>query len=209
MSGRIERCGQRKRRCLRYSVCRGGGDPLVECIARSSQSFPSGHASTAFCGLIFLAVGFSSRTFHSYLLIVRSQLYIHKVWNYRNIGLFPYVMQMLCFALASYIGEWKVNPVSLQTHWYSLFAGITRITDNRHHATDVLSGAILGTVVAIIGVSLRCRSLLLIGRSTHLVSIHDSFIQTIDPIGSGKRINDGLNTAMRIILFSPASISGN
>ncbi|CAF0761073.1 unnamed protein product [Adineta steineri] len=77
------------------------------------QSFPSGHSSSAFCGLIFLA------------------LYIHKVWNYRNIGLFPYVMEMLCFALAAYIG-------------------ITRITDNRHHATDVLSGAILGTVVAII-----------------------------------------------------------
>jgi phosphatidate phosphatase len=77
------------------------------------QSFPSGHASSAFCGLIFLA------------------LYIHKVWNYRNMGLFPYVIQMLCFALAAYIG-------------------ITRITDNRHHATDVLGGAILGTFVAII-----------------------------------------------------------
>ncbi|CAF1093839.1 unnamed protein product [Adineta ricciae] len=77
------------------------------------QSFPSGHSSSAFCGLIFLA------------------LYIHRVWNYRNIGLLPYVMEMLCFALAAYIG-------------------ITRITDNRHHATDVLSGAILGTVVAVI-----------------------------------------------------------
>ncbi|CAF1089501.1 unnamed protein product [Rotaria sordida] len=78
------------------------------------QSFPSGHASSAFCGLIFLA------------------LYVHKVWNYRNFGLFPYLMKMGCFALAAYIG-------------------ITRITDNRHHATDVLSGAILGTVVAFIG----------------------------------------------------------
>ncbi|CAF1012144.1 unnamed protein product [Rotaria sp. Silwood1] len=77
------------------------------------QSFPSGHASSAFCGLIFLA------------------FYIHKVWNYRNFGLFPYLMEMGCFALASYIG-------------------ITRITDNRHHATDVLGGAILGTTVAFI-----------------------------------------------------------
>ncbi|CAF1314249.1 unnamed protein product [Rotaria sp. Silwood1] len=81
------------------------------------QSFPSGHASLSFYGLMFLA------------------LYIHKVWNYRNIGLFPYVMEMLCFALASYIG-------------------ITRITDNRHHPTDVLGGAILGTVVATI--AFRC-----------------------------------------------------
>ncbi|CAF4279531.1 unnamed protein product, partial [Rotaria sordida] len=38
---------------------------------------------------------------------------------------------MICFAVASYIG-------------------ITRITDNRHHPTDVLSGAILGTVMATI-----------------------------------------------------------
>ena len=34
-------------------------------------------------------------------------------------------------------------------------AGITRITDNRHHPTDVLSGAILGTVIAIIAVRRR------------------------------------------------------
>ncbi|CAF4675051.1 unnamed protein product [Rotaria sp. Silwood1] len=85
------------------------------------QSFPSGHASTAFCGLIFLA------------------FYIHKVWNYRNIGLFPYIIEMISFALASYIG-------------------ITRITDNRHHGTDVLSGAILGTAIAIIAFHYMVRS---------------------------------------------------
>jgi phosphatidate phosphatase len=85
------------------------------------QSFPSGHASTAFCGLIFLA------------------LYIHKVWNYRNMGLFPYVAEMLCFALAAYIG-------------------ITRITDNRHHPTDVLGGAILGTFIAVIAFRYMVRS---------------------------------------------------
>ena len=29
---------------------------------------------------------------------------------------------------------------------------ITRVTDHRHHGTDVLAGAILGTVIAIIAV---------------------------------------------------------
>ncbi|UJR14055.1 hypothetical protein I4U23_001052 [Adineta vaga] len=77
------------------------------------QSFPSGHSSTAFCGLIFLA------------------LYIHKVWRYRHLGLITYLMETGCFALAAYIG-------------------ITRVTDNRHHPTDVLGGAILGTGIAII-----------------------------------------------------------
>jgi len=85
------------------------------------QSFPSGHASTAFCGLIFLA------------------LYIHKVWNYRNIGLLPYVLETGCFGVAAYIG-------------------ITRITDYRHHDTDVIAGAILGTVVAIIAFRYMVRS---------------------------------------------------
>jgi len=33
-----------------------------------------------------------------------------------------------------------------------IFQGITRITDNRHHATDVLGGAILGTFVAVVAV---------------------------------------------------------
>lgn len=33
---------------------------------------------------------------------------------------------------------------------YSL--GITRVTDNRHHPTDVIAGSILGTLVAILAV---------------------------------------------------------
>jgi phosphatidate phosphatase len=50
------------------------------------QSFPSGYASTAFCGLIFLA------------------LYIHKVWRHPHLGFFPFVLQAGCFSLAAYIG---------------------------------------------------------------------------------------------------------
>jgi membrane-associated phospholipid phosphatase len=58
-------------------------------------------------------------------------LYIHKTWNYRNIGFFPYLLEAGCFGLAAYIG-------------------ITRITDSRHYDTDVIAGGILGTVIAII-----------------------------------------------------------
>lgn len=86
------------------------------------QSFPSGHSSSAFCGLIFLA------------------LYIHKVWNYRNFGFLPYVFETGCFALAAYIG-------------------FTRISDNRHHPTDVLAGAILGSFIAVIAFRYVIRSL--------------------------------------------------
>lgn len=60
---------------------------------------------------------------------------------------------MACFALASYIGSLLrtiILPLSIVTLRFDL--GITRITDNRHHPTDVLAGAILGTVIAIIAV---------------------------------------------------------
>lgn len=62
-------------------------------------------------------------------------------------------MSWKCFVL-----HWQ--PISVRPDASFLFpleicirsSGITRITDNRHHPTDVLSGAILGTVVAIIAV---------------------------------------------------------
>jgi len=38
------------------------------------------------------------------------------------------------------------------------FKGITRISDNRHHPTDVLAGAILGSFIAIIGVRIEFES---------------------------------------------------
>ncbi len=59
---------------------------------------------------------------------------------------------MLCFALAAYIGLYWFDSIYLKDFSFSFVKGITRITDNRHHATDVLSGAILGTAIAIIAV---------------------------------------------------------
>ena len=41
---------------------------------------------------------------------------------------------------------------SFKIFTFVFFSGITRITDNRHHPTDVLAGAILGTLVALIAV---------------------------------------------------------
>ena len=68
-------------------------------------------------------------------------------------GLLPYVMQAGCFSLAAYIGQFSCAGRSQRATSFLMFdAGITRITDNRHHPTDVLSGAILGTVIAIIAV---------------------------------------------------------
>lgn len=82
------------------------------------------------------------------------QLYIHKVWNYRNLGLFPYIFQAGCFALAAYIGSILITLRNFSFWpWKSQCLGITRITDNRHHPTDVLAGSILGTFIAIVAVS--------------------------------------------------------
>ena len=63
--------------------------------------------------------------------------------------------------------------------------GITRITDNRHHPTDVLGGAILGTIVAIIGVrSLRTFQInisLEFSFAIWLVHSNDRSYQTLAP----------------------------
>jgi len=61
-----------------------------------------------------------------------------------------------------------------------IFQGITRITDNRHHATDVLGGAILGTFVAVVAVrKSQFFQLLIFYVCFYLVPLYGGFIQTI------------------------------
>ncbi len=67
-----------------------------------------------------------------------------------------------------------------------IFQGITRITDNRHHATDVLGGAILGTFVAVVAVRkyqffsiVHFLCLLLFSFAIWLVHSNDQFQQIL------------------------------
>lgn len=64
----------------------------------------------------------------------------------------PNVIEMCSFALAAYISKCFLLIVITIKDSFISFQGITRITDNRHHVTDVLSGAILGTAIAIMTV---------------------------------------------------------
>lgn len=80
-------------------------------------SFPSGHASYIFYGMIYIIL---------YLQRFTKILYENGI----NIGLLRLVLQMLCALLA----------------W---FVALSRVSDYKHHWSDVLVGIVLGTSVAI------------------------------------------------------------
>ncbi|RNA07950.1 phosphatidate phosphatase [Brachionus plicatilis] len=70
--------------------------------------------------------GHSSSSFYAMIFLI---LYVHKFWNKRNLGFVPQFFQFLMFTTA----------------WY---VALSRVTDNKHHPTDVLAGSILGTLLA-------------------------------------------------------------
>lgn len=70
--------------------------------------------------------GHSSSSFYAMVFLI---LYVHKFWNKRNLGLIPQFFQFIMFTTA----------------WY---VALSRVTDNKHHPTDVLAGSILGTLIA-------------------------------------------------------------
>jgi phosphatidate phosphatase len=72
--------------------------------------------------------GHSSLSFYSMIFVI---LFINQTWNCRTFGLMPRIVQFFLFSVAFY-------------------TSLTRITDNKHHATDVIAGALLGIVVAIV-----------------------------------------------------------
>ncbi|CAF0883604.1 unnamed protein product [Brachionus calyciflorus] len=70
--------------------------------------------------------GHSSSIFYSMIFLI---FYVHKFWNKRNLGFIPQFFQFVCFATA----------------W---FVALSRVTDNKHHPTDVLAGTVLGIIIA-------------------------------------------------------------
>lgn len=70
--------------------------------------------------------GHSSSTFYTMIFLI---LYINKFWNKRETGLIGQFFQVIFFGFA-------------------IFVALSRILDNMHHPTDVLSGTLLGIIVA-------------------------------------------------------------
>lgn len=70
--------------------------------------------------------GHASFSFYTMAFLI---FYIDKFWTKRQLGLMPHFAQSLCFGLA-------------------VFVSLSRILDNMHHATDVLTGSALGVLIA-------------------------------------------------------------
>lgn len=72
--------------------------------------------------------GHSSLTFYSMIYLI---LFINFTWNFRRFGLLPRLFQFLLLCLA-------------------IFTALSRIADNKHHPTDVLAGACIGTLISLV-----------------------------------------------------------
>ncbi len=70
--------------------------------------------------------GHASTAFYTAIFLI---LYVNRTWSKRNLSFIVQFFQFLLFALAFY-------------------TGLSRITDHKHHWSDVLAGSLLGTLVA-------------------------------------------------------------
>jgi membrane-associated phospholipid phosphatase len=108
-----------------YEFCQSGGDDM-------RQSFPSGHASQAFCGLtlltLFLHNHFGIPSVRGTLNVTSSSLHIQ------------YAQKPTRFRLFSVL---SLIPMGI-----ALFIAASRVRDNRHFPADVVGGSILGTGIA-------------------------------------------------------------
>ncbi|KAM7355802.1 putative phosphatidate phosphatase [Cochliomyia hominivorax] len=105
-------------------TCQASTDATQDMLTNIHISFPSGHASYIFYGMIFLIL---------YIQRFAKTLREQGI----DVGLVRLVVQMLCALLA----------------W---FVAVSRVSDYKHHWSDVLVGILLGTSVAIV-VSLYVR----------------------------------------------------
>jgi membrane-associated phospholipid phosphatase len=121
------------------------GDDYQECTGTSSEvadvrkSFPSGHASTAFCGLTILS------------------LYLHNRFGVPSVR----ALQKLPVDEATNTMRWKVVYLVKTPFYYrcisffsmaplalALFIAASRVVDNKHFPADVIGGAILGASIS-------------------------------------------------------------
>lgn len=70
--------------------------------------------------------GHASTAFYTAIFLI---LYVNRTWSKRNLSFVAQFFQFLLFASAFY-------------------TGLSRVTDNKHHWSDVLAGSLLGTLVA-------------------------------------------------------------
>lgn len=125
-----------------YALCEPSAD-YSECTAEGNsgrKSFPSGHASTAFCGLSLLT------------------FYIHE-----RFGVPSRSVKIVQTAGGSFAVEYTNGPprkariisvLALAPMALAAFVAASRLADNKHFPADVVAGAVLGTTISVFSHSL-------------------------------------------------------
>jgi diacylglycerol diphosphate phosphatase/phosphatidate phosphatase len=119
-----------------FDVCEPDGD-YEECTSGEDRegrlSFPSGHASYSFCGLLLLSL-YLERRFG----VSRLRLWMHDpssgqiVMGHKGPLRLARVVSILCY-----------SPMVLAG-----FIAASRVVDNKHFPADVVGGAVLGGSIA-------------------------------------------------------------
>lgn len=117
------------------SLCKPKQDPFVICSRVGAKKFlvpgVDFECATPNADLIdarrSFPSGHASSTFYAMLFLV---FYVHKFWTKRELTLLTGLFQAIFFGIA-------------------MMTAMSRVSDNMHHFTDVIAGAVLGLFVAI------------------------------------------------------------
>ncbi|KAH8291400.1 hypothetical protein KR054_011213, partial [Drosophila jambulina] len=120
-------------------TCRGVGSS-DRMLKEMRLSFPSGHSSFTFFAMVYLAV--SSIYYYGYtisrclivLLICGLQLYLQARMTWKGSKLLRHFLQFLFIMVA----------------WYT---ALSRVSDYKHHWSDVLAGSLIGSTCALVVVN--------------------------------------------------------
>lgn len=118
-------------------TCRGD-DSSKRMLKEIRLSFPSGHSSFTFYTMVYTAVSMKFYYVLSYLRmnknVLNLQLYLQARMNWHGSKLLRHFLQFLFIMVA----------------WYT---ALSRVSDYKHHWSDVLAGSTIGALTAVIVVS--------------------------------------------------------
>lgn len=109
------------------------GNFTEDTISQARVSFPSGHSSISFQAMVFIALYLQAR-------LGTNRAFTRSVSNVNLL----------------------IPTVQLSVLFWAIYVAVSRVNDHKHHPTDVIAGALLGTVVQVFNVFcvmrlFRCR----------------------------------------------------
>lgn len=111
----------------------------VKMLKEMRLSFPSGHSGFTFYAMVFLAVSLSFFQNRQAFNETYFQLYLQYRMKWRGSRLLKHFLQFMLIIIA----------------W---FTALSRISDYKHHWSDVLAGSVIGILFAFLVVSFGYRN---------------------------------------------------